>query len=201
MSLLDRFAARFMPPESAEDRANARTVARSLAGDGDWLAIVLEQHQQIEGQFDRALTAPAADARLAALKELAVFLTGHANAEESVLYPALAAIGEKGHAAMAYEEQAMTKIEMALLETLDPMGDEWRAKLEHIQGAVQHHVYEEEGTWFPELQQKMPVAERPRLTGRFLEEFERYARGSAMSAPPLGKPAGQLGQSEAPLGK
>ena len=201
MSFLDKFAARMMPPESDEDRAAARSVARSLAGDGDWLAVVLEQHRQIEEQFDRALNAADARARTAAVKELGVFLTGHANAEESVLYPALAEAGEKGHAAMAYEEQAMTKIEMALLEKLDPMSEEWRDKLEHIQGAVLHHVYEEEGKWFAELQQHVPPAERTRLTRRFVEEFERYTRGQSQALPPVQLAASQFGQDSAPMGK
>lgn len=201
MSLFDKLAARIMPPESAEDRANARKLAQSLAGEGDWLAIALQHHQQIEGLFDRALNASDSRSRLAALKQLATVLTGHANAEESVLYPALVASGEKGHAAMAYEEQAMAKVEMALLEKLDPMGRDWREKLEHIQGAVQHHVYEEEGTWFAELQQKVPASDRPRLTRRFVEEFERYTRGPAEQRAPLQMAAQQDRDTLAPDGQ
>lgn len=201
MSFLDKLAAAIMPPESSEDRATARQLARSLAGEGDWLAIVLEHHQQIESRFDRALTAPDGQARLAALKQLQVLLTGHTNAEESVLYPALADAGEKADAGMAFEEQAMTKIEMALLEKLDPMSQEWREKLEHIQGAVLHHVYEEEGTWFAKLQQRLPPGERPRLTRRFVEEFERYTQGHSQAVPPMQLAASQFGHDDPPMGK
>jgi hypothetical protein len=126
-----------------------------------------------------------------------VLLTGHANAEESVLYPALVESGEKGHATMAYEEQAMTKVELARLERLDPMGRDWREKLEHIQGAVQHHVYKEEGTWFPELQQRMAAAERPRLTQRFLAEFDRYTQGETEELP-MQQAAQQFGPGASP---
>lgn len=95
----------------------------------------------------------------------------------------------------------MTKVEMALLEKLDPMGKDWREKLEHIQGAVLHHVYEEEGTWFPELQQQLPVAERPRLTRRFVEEFERYTRGPGLQEMPRQMAAQQTGPTTSPMGK
>jgi hypothetical protein len=183
MSFLDKIASTIMPPESEEDRANARRTAQALAGDGEWLAIVLEHHRQIEAGFSRALTAGDAAGRMAACKELAILLTGHANAEESVLYPALADIGEKGRAGTAYEEQAMAKIEMARLETLDPMSSEWSEKLEHIKGAIRHHMYEEEGTWFPELQQNVPASRHGQLTRRFLEEFDRYAGSQAHQAP------------------
>jgi hypothetical protein len=201
MSFLDKIAAKIMPPESAQDRANARKVAQSLAGDGDWLAIVLEHHRQIEAIFTQALVAPDGPSRLAALKRLAVLLTGHANAEESVLYPAMSDSGEKGHAATAYKEQAMAKGEMALLERLDPMGKDWREKLEQIQGAVLHHVYEEEGTWLPELQQHLPPAERARLRRRFVEEFERYMRGPSAQQTPLQMAAQHSGSQSAPMGK
>ncbi|MBC2651871.1 hemerythrin domain-containing protein [Novosphingobium flavum] len=183
MSFLDKLASAIMPPETAEDRDNARRLAQAAAGNGDWLALVIDHHRQIEQHFSRALTAPDAQSRQSALKALQVLLTGHANAEESVLYPALADHGGKAHATMAYEEQAMTKVELALLEPLDPMGKAWREKLEHIQGAVLHHAYEEEGTWFPELQQNLPADERQRLTRRFLEEFDRYAQGGADETP------------------
>lgn len=199
MSFLDKLAAKIMPPESAEDRDNARRVAQSLAGNGDWLALVLDHHRQIEQHFSRALTAPDAGSRQTALRNLQVLLTGHANAEESVLYPALADHGGKAHATMAYEEQAMTKVQLGMLERLDPMGQEWREKVEHIQGAVLHHVYEEEGTWFPELQQNLPAAERARLTERFREEFERYA-GSAHAEMPLQQAAQSFGSDSAPRG-
>lgn len=200
MSFLDKLAASVMPPESQKDRENARRVALSLAGQGDWLAIVLDQHQQIERDFSRALTAPDASSRQTALKRLQVLLTGHANAEESVLYPALADIGEKAHATMAYEEQAMTKVQFGLLEKLDPMSKEWRDKLEHIQGAVLHHVYEEEGTWFAQLQQNLSAADRPRLTQRFLEEFDRYTHGETDEMP-MQQAAQSFGSDSAPMGK
>lgn len=198
MSIFDKLASAIMPPESDQDRANARQMAQSLAGDGDWLAIVLEHHRHIEALFTQAMAARETQSRMAACQRLAVLLTGHANAEESVLYPALADGGEKGHAAMAYQEQATAKVEMAQLEKLDPMGKDWREKLDHIRGAVLHHMYEEEGTWFAELQQRLSAADRPRLTRRFVEEFERYTRGPSQQETQLQMAAQQTGPSSAP---
>lgn len=175
MSLVDRLAAKIMPPESAEDRANARRTAQSLTNGNDWLGIVLDQHKQIEELFQRALTSGDAGTRKMALKEVQILLTGHANAEEAVLYPALVGHDEKSHATMSYEEHAMARIELAILEKVDPMSEDWREKMEHVCGAVQHHIYAEEGTRFAELQESLAPGERERLTQRFLEEFERYA--------------------------
>jgi iron-sulfur cluster repair protein YtfE (RIC family) len=112
--------------------------------------------------------------RVRALKKLSTLLTGHSIAEEAVLYPALAKADEKGHATKAYTEQSAAKMEMGLLEDLPPMSQEFMDKLEHINGAVAHHVYEEESNWFLELKTKTPEVDQVKLTQRYQEHFARY---------------------------
>lgn len=181
MSIIDKIAEKVMPPENEEDRRNARTVALALTSEGDWLALVVDHHRRIEAAFAAALASSGGPARKAACKDLAVLLTGHSNAEEAVIYPAIAGAGEQAHATAAYEEQAMAKVEMAKLEQLDPESEEWVEKLRHIRGAVLHHVYEEEGTWFPRLQQTILPADRDLLIRRYAEEFERYVGAPVIS--------------------
>lgn len=188
MSFLDKLVASVTPPESEQDRIEARRKAESLAGQSDWLAVALEHHRKIESCFELAARAATAQERTAACRELATVLTGHANAEESVLYPAMTEHGEKAHATMAYEEQAMTKVQLARLEKIDPNSQEWQDKLEHIRGAVLHHIYEEEGTWFPQLRESIPAQDDAMLTSRFVEEFERYAGGSGARGRQSGQP-------------
>src|ERR1700761_6559275 len=159
MSIVDKLVAAVTPPETEEARKDARAKAHSLASPGDWLSMVLEHHERIEAAFGSVRAAGSANAQIAAQKKLAVILTGHANAEESVIYPALAAAGEKGHATMAYTEQAAAKVQMGLLERLTPMTEDYLEKLEHIRGAVAHHMYEEESGWFVDLKQKVTASD------------------------------------------
>jgi hypothetical protein len=77
---------------------------------------------------------------------------------------------------MAYEEQAMTKIQLALLETLDPISQDYLDKLEHIRGAVTHHMYQEESDWFLELKSDVDPMRQLHLGARFREEMERYSQ-------------------------
>jgi hypothetical protein len=63
-----------------------------------------------------------------------------------------------------------------MLEKISPMSQDFTDKLKHIQGAVLHHMYEEEGTRFPELLGK--ADQQVTLTRRFREEFERYVSGA-----------------------
>jgi len=178
MSILDKVVAAVTPLESDEARAEARAKAQSAASVGDWLSMVLEHHRQIEAAFAAVKAAASPTERVSAQKELAVLLTGHSIAEEAVLYPALVAADEKAHATKAYTEQSAAKTEMGLLERIPPMTQEYLDKLEHIRGAVGHHVYEEEGTWFIELKEKATTHEQARLSERYAEEFARYVGDS-----------------------
>jgi hemerythrin superfamily protein len=174
MSILDKVVAAVTPPESEEARREARANALAVATPGSWLSLALEHHQMIEAAFASVKDANTAGARLAAQIKLATVLTGHSVAEEAVLYPALADAGEKGHATTAYAEQSAAKIQMALLEKLEPLSQDYLDKLEHIRGAVAHHVYEEEKNWFLDIKDKVPLTEQDRLSSRYMEEFSRY---------------------------
>lgn len=188
MSIIDKAVAAVTPPESDEARLEANAKARAAAQDGDWLSHVLDHHDQIRQGLAAAFNAPPAE-RPDALKRLARILVGHSLAEEIVLYPALSKAHEKGHAMMAYTEQTATKMQMAELERLDPGAQEWEDKLDHIRGALLHHMYEEEGNWFLDLKRQSGDSALW-LTDRFLEEYERYVggedgtglRGSAVNA-------------------
>jgi hemerythrin superfamily protein len=174
MSILDRVIAAVTPPESAEARVEARNMANEAALPGDWLSQILDHHLDIEDAFDEVKASTNATARTSAFRQLAIVLTGHSIAEESVIYPALGADGEKAHAAAGYDEQAMVKVQMALLEKLDPMSKDFLDKLEHIEGAVAHHVYAEEGNWFLDLKRKLSTEDDVMLTRRYAEEYDRY---------------------------
>lgn len=134
MSIIDKIAIAIMPRETEEKRASARFIARALADPGDWLWYILDHHEGIETAFSAVRQAETRSTRAQALRQLGVLLTGHAQAEETVIYPTLVENAEKGHAAIGYEEQAMIKIQMAMLEKLDPMSQEFDDKLGHMKG-------------------------------------------------------------------
>ncbi|AQR60287.1 hypothetical protein BZG35_00420 [Brevundimonas sp. LM2] len=173
MSIIDKIAAAVTPLPDDEKRVEATQEARAVATPGDWLSLVLDHHDRIREAFAAGRAVEGADARITAMRDLALVLNGHSLAEEVVLYPALAHAGEKAHAAQAYLEQTTAKNQMAELENIAPTEEAWLDKWEHIEGAVLTHMYEEESGWFLELKEKGEHQER--LTARYQEEFERYA--------------------------
>ena len=174
MSFLDRVAAAVAPAATDEQRAEARRKVEALIPGEQWLGMIVEQHKQIEGLFIEAKTATDANGRRDAARKLATLLTGHATAEEAVVYPVVSEDSGKTHAGMAYEEHAMTKIQLSKLERMDPLGEDWTEKLEHIRSAVQQHIYQEEDSWLPDLVEKTPADKKAVLNQRYAEEFNRY---------------------------
>jgi hypothetical protein len=164
------------PRSSDGDTMYAETTlkARAAAEPGDWLSLALDHHDQIRSAFEVARKAPPGGGRIAAMKGLAVVLNGHSLAEEVVLYPALAALGDVKHAEEAYAEQTDAKIQMANLERLDPATADWLDQLEQIRTAVLAHMTEEERSWF--LKIKSDYDGQARLSARYKEEFDRYTR-------------------------
>jgi hypothetical protein len=185
MSILDKTIAAITPPVSEEKRQEAHEKARASAQPGDWLSQILDHHEEIDQAFADTKAATTADARRAAQKRLGVLLNGHAMAEEAVIYPALAQDGKQGDANTAYTEQAAAKMQLAALETMDPLSDDYLDKLGHLEGAVKTHVYQEESDWFPHLKAFAPAEAQAHATARYREEYGRYIEGgpSAGGAP------------------
>jgi hemerythrin superfamily protein len=181
MSILDKIVAAVTPPETDYERQEARDIARRKAPKARWLAMVLDHHQQIDAAFEQVKQTNSADQRSAALRQLTELLTAHSIAEEGVIYPALSDNGETGHATMAYTEQSAAKMQTGLLEHMDPMSQDFMDKLGHLEGAVKHHVYQEESNWFIDLIDAAPEADHDWISQRYTEEFNRYMQGENLT--------------------
>jgi hemerythrin superfamily protein len=188
MTILDKAIAAITPPVSEHKRQEARDKARASAEPGDWLSQILDHHEEIEDAFAETKAASTAEARRAAQKRLGVLLNGHAMAEEAVIYPALAEAGKLGHANTAYTEQAAAKMQLAALESLDPLSDDYLDKLGHLEGAVATHVYQEEEDWFQYMKEFASAEAQAHATARYREEYSRYIEGGSSVSSLWGEP-------------
>jgi hemerythrin-like domain-containing protein len=174
MSAIDRLVTALSPPETPEQRDTAHARARADAQPNGWLSLILDHHETIVKAFAVVRAAPEGVSRQSALKQLEVLLTGHAIAEEAVVYPALAQVHEPGWASQAYNEQAGAKQMLAALERMNPTSRDFLDKLGQLETAVRHHLYEEESRWLPELEARAGAAQNEWIAVRYKEEFARY---------------------------
>jgi hypothetical protein len=180
MGLMDSVIAAVTPEATDEQRMTARAEARALSQGSGWLSMALDHHEAIESAFAAVKSATTETAQRAAQKELALVLTGHSLAEETVLYPAMALTDQKAHATAAYTEQSAAKVQLSALDDLQPLSQDYADKLEHLRAAVMHHVYEEESNWFPKLREIGGTPKQSQLSRRFREEYERYAAAGSL---------------------
>ena len=176
MSVVDKVIAAVTPDPTAEKMQEARAKARSLAGKSGWLCAVLDHHEEIEGCFAAVKAAGSATGRKKAQKQLALILTGHSIAEESVLYPAMASHDQNAGSKELYAEQSTAKVQMCALDELEPMSQDYLDKLEDIRAAVAHHVYEEESDYFQKLKAVADPQLQSKLSRKYKEEYDRYVQ-------------------------
>jgi Hemerythrin HHE cation binding domain len=179
MTIMDKVIGAITPSETDAARRKARDKASDLARDCPWLAAVLRHHVAIEQAFAGVRAARDPSGRRAAQRWLSTLMTGHALAEEVVLYPAMGLSEQKMHSMLAYTEQSSAKFNLSALETLEPMSQEYLDKLDQLGAVMAHHMHSEEGSWFPALARQARAAERLRLSTRYEEEFNRYMGADA----------------------
>lgn len=175
MSILDRLVAAVTPLENDEERLKARENARTQAAQDGIVQLIIDDHNRIEQAFEAVRSATTAEAQRAAELEMATLLNGHSVAEEAAVYPELVEHGQQGHAMLGYEEQAATKVQLALLAKLEPLSKDYMEKLAHIRGAVTHHMFQEENSWLIDLERRLLSDAHDRVIGRYIEEMSRYA--------------------------
>src|SRR3954464_7917113 len=93
MTTLGKIIVALTPLQAAEQRARSRSKAQAHARDCPWLNAVLQHHVAIVQALAAVRAFQDASARSAPQRWLATLLTGHAAAEEAVLYPALVRSG------------------------------------------------------------------------------------------------------------
>ena len=174
MSLLDKVIAKVTPQPSDNEIAAARAQLRASSEGSQWITQVCDHHDQIDAAFAAVRGARAAADQRAAQKRLAVLLTGHSLAEEAVLYPAMALADQKAHATTAYTEQSAAKVQLAALDELTPLSEDYTEKLQLLWAAVSQHIYSEETEWYPKLRDAADPALHAKLAKRYREEATAY---------------------------
>jgi len=118
----------------------------------DFVTLLTEDHRRVEEvfkQFDE--TGDAAVAQQI-FTELAI----HTTVEDAMIYGLYSAKVDNAGAAEARAEHQEAKDLIALLQGMDPAGDEFVATMTKLKAAVQHHVDEEEHEMFPKILAALP---------------------------------------------
>ncbi|MEV0731634.1 alpha/beta hydrolase fold domain-containing protein [Polymorphospora sp. NPDC050346] len=136
----------------------------TLPGDVDHL--IADDHAVVERQFQH-LEAGRGDRRVL-VDQVSFELALHADAEEIVVYPAMAAAGEPDESEHARQEHHEMKELLVKLHDSQPGEAEFEQTLATLIAAVRHHVAEEEGEFLPRLRQLVGAGRMAELGKEFL---------------------------------
>ncbi|WP_219414320.1 alpha/beta hydrolase fold domain-containing protein [Pseudonocardia nigra] len=156
----------------------------TLPGDIDHL--IADDHAVVERQFQH-LEARRGDRRVL-VDQVAFELALHADAEERVLYPAMAEAGEAYEAEDSRKDHQQVKELLVTLQNTDPGEPEFEDALANLIGSVRRHVAEEEGEFLPAFRR----AVGPQRLAELGKEFLAAKRAVPTYAHP-NAPSGETG--------
>lgn len=147
--------------------------------------ILIKDHREVDSMMATLEKAKGDTTSATAYKEtferMREALTVHAEAEETIVYPALEEFEEtEEEAEHSYDEHAEVKSLLAQMGELDPTTDEFQNLLSELKTNVQHHVKEEENELFPKGEELLGEAELEQM-GQEIMEFKQEAMADAAS--------------------
>lgn len=140
--------------------------------------ILKKDHREVDALMAQLEKADGSAADRQTFETLRESLTIHAEAEETILYPALEEFEEtEEEAEHSYDEHAEVKSMLAQMGELEPKSDEFQNLLAQLKSSVQHHVKEEESELFPKGEELLGEEELEEM-GREIMEFKEESMSS-----------------------
>lgn len=131
-----------------------------------------DDHKELRSLCEKLLaTTPRARKRRSELlHRLDMMLMAHTKAEEQALYDKLKPFEKLRDLAMeGYEEHHVASMVLNELTVLDPEDEHWRAKMEVLSEALNHHIGKEENDVFPKARKAIPEARHEDHEREYLE--------------------------------
>jgi hemerythrin superfamily protein len=145
----------------------------------DAIAILEQDHREIERLFAAFDEAHEADEQRAVFARLADALTIHTKIEEADFYPNVRATDTE-LIELSYEQHRQVKQMIADLLDLDPHDDQYAIRVSVLEQEMQQHIGQEEGELFPSVRRRYDVQMLEELGQRMMStraEIEAEAAG------------------------
>ena len=120
------------------------------------IELLEEQHREVEDLFDELenTSSRASKTRLQLVNKLAVAIEAHSQIEENIFYPAGREVDED-MTLEAIEEHSAVRHLLEKLQQTEPDDEVFMARVTVLKEMIEHHVEEEEGSYFPKVSKKL----------------------------------------------
>ena len=139
----------------------------------DALKLLKKQHAEVRALFGQYGKADEDAAKQELFEQVADALAAHSEIEEKIFYPSVYVGPLKSLLEEAVREHLAAKRTIAALLDLEPTDEEFDAKMKLLQEEIEHHVEEEEGSLFPQVEKNFDSAELETMGNQMEEMFDR----------------------------
>jgi hypothetical protein len=131
-----------------------------------------QQHREVEALFAKIEKTSASKDRKDIFNEIALRMEIHAKLEEKLFYPEGREV-DKDMTLEAYEEHDVVKALIRKCAKTRPNAEEFMARVTVLKEVIEHHVKEEEETYFPECEKAFGAEKLEELGEEMVTAFER----------------------------
>ncbi|MDQ3132141.1 MAG: hemerythrin domain-containing protein, partial [Acidobacteriota bacterium] len=116
-------------------------------------------------------------------KQIKAELDVHTHIEETIFYPRLKEESELEDIVLeGIEEHHQAKMFLRELDGLSDDSEKFEPKLKVLMEDITHHVQEEEGKMFPDVEKILGAAELEKLGAKMEEEKKKFAKSQSASS-------------------
>jgi hemerythrin superfamily protein len=143
------------------------------------LELLIEDHQKVAQLLDLAEETEDDKEKQKLFEQIKTELEAHAHIEETIFYPALREHEElKDLVLEAFEEHKQVKTLLREISELTDGSEKFGAKLKVMKENVEHHVDEEEGEMFPQVEDLMGEEQLERLGMEMEAAKNRFSKSA-----------------------
>lgn len=129
------------------------------------------EHEKVKGLLSQMVDSEDAQERKELFEEFKDALVRHARAEEKVMYDPMIALDEEEPEEQGDEGYIEHELVDVMLKKLDKARDkasiEWTAGIKVVKELVNHHIKEEEGSFFQTVKDNFSKEEREAMDQKF----------------------------------
>jgi hemerythrin-like domain-containing protein len=144
----------------------------------DAIVVLREEHKEIKRLFRRFERAENPNEQQKLVGQIIDMLKSHTRIEDEVMYPRVRKLVPDitDDILESYEEHHVADLLIAELEGMGPDDERYKAKTTVLIESVEHHIEEEENSWFPTVREEVGRKELQEIGGEMIELRDQPAK-------------------------
>lgn len=147
------------------------------------LELLIDDHRKVADLFKQVEETKDDKKKEKLFEQINGHLEAHTHIEETIFYPALREHEElKDYVLEAFEEHKQVKTLLREISNLTDGSEKFDAKLKVLKEDVEHHVDEEEGEMFPQVEKLLGAARLDHIAAEMRAAKKQFSKATGTSS-------------------